>query len=316
MRTKLTVLGVALGMLGPPAPVVVAQTGVAPANGVGSPVAAVHAATGSSPGPRSFSAAQPLAASVRVSASRSSAVTIGDYYFKPSFLTVATGTTVVWTNLGVVKEGHTVTGDGFDSGVMHSGATYSHTFSIAGTFDYLCTIHPGMKGTVTVTEGTDGGGGSSGGSGSGSNGGSGGGTGSGGGDSEPGQGTSGAQGSGQGTGGAAEGGSSSDLSSGAGSTGGLGGRSGAAPPSSGSQTSASQDSAGLNSSLPVTGLQLLLLAEIGALVLISGLLARELALWRRASQVAVAAAASARTQQAPSENPWLSIPRAQLKRAR
>jgi len=34
---------------------------------------------------------------------------------------------------------------------MGTGATFSHTFASAGTFDYVCSIHPMMHGTVVVT---------------------------------------------------------------------------------------------------------------------------------------------------------------------
>jgi len=71
--------------------------------------------------------------------------------FSPAALTVMAGTTVTWTN----KDGmtHTVTSDTslFDSGNVASNATYSYTFANAGTYAYHCTIHPSMKGTITVT---------------------------------------------------------------------------------------------------------------------------------------------------------------------
>ncbi len=60
------------------------------------------------------------------------------------------GDAVTWTNDGKVASGHTVTGKGFDSGVLPSGKSYSHTFSSPGTFSYVCQIHPFMKGKVTV----------------------------------------------------------------------------------------------------------------------------------------------------------------------
>jgi len=47
---------------------------------------------------------------------------------------------------------HTVTTTGlFDSGNMNSGALYRHIFSNPGEFQYVCTYHSWMKGTVTVT---------------------------------------------------------------------------------------------------------------------------------------------------------------------
>jgi plastocyanin len=35
---------------------------------------------------------------------------------------------------------------------MGTGATFTHTFATAGTFDYVCSIHPMMRGTVVVTQ--------------------------------------------------------------------------------------------------------------------------------------------------------------------
>lgn len=86
----------------------------------------------------------------RASASGSKSVSIVDYDFTPGSITVDSGDTVVWTNNGKVPEGHNVTGDGLDSGLLNSGDTYSHTFGSAGTFSYVCTLHPGMRGTVKV----------------------------------------------------------------------------------------------------------------------------------------------------------------------
>ena len=80
-----------------------------------------------------------------------SQVTIDGFAFAPATLTVSAGTSVTWTNRD--EEPHTVVaGDGsFRSPGMGTGATFSHTFSTAGTFDYVCSIHPMMRGTVVVT---------------------------------------------------------------------------------------------------------------------------------------------------------------------
>jgi plastocyanin len=111
----------------------------------------------------------------RASASASKSVSIVDFSFDPGTVTVSAGDTVKWTNDGSVPEGHDVTGDGLDSGTMHSGDSYSHTFNSSGTFSYICTIHPSMKGTVKVlarSSGSSGGRAGSGDSGGGSGGGS------------------------------------------------------------------------------------------------------------------------------------------------
>jgi len=78
-------------------------------------------------------------------------VTIAKFMFGPDTLTVPAGATVTWTN----EDGdpHTVVAkDGsFRSGALTKGGTYQHTFDKAGTYQYLCSIHPFMVATVVVT---------------------------------------------------------------------------------------------------------------------------------------------------------------------
>jgi plastocyanin len=71
--------------------------------------------------------------------------------FTPSSITVTAGSTIIWTNKDGVP--HTVTCNTvsiFDSGSISPGGTWSHTFNNVGTFQYKCTIHPTMTGTVVV----------------------------------------------------------------------------------------------------------------------------------------------------------------------
>jgi plastocyanin len=78
-------------------------------------------------------------------------VTMKDIKFDPANVTIDAGQTVTWTNDDSV--GHDVTGDDFksgDAGAMQNGDTFEHTFDAAGTFDYVCSVHPGMEGSVTV----------------------------------------------------------------------------------------------------------------------------------------------------------------------
>jgi plastocyanin len=78
-------------------------------------------------------------------------VSMKDIKFDPAEVTVKPGDAVTWVNDDSV--GHDVTADGFksgDPGGMQNGDTFEHTFEKAGTFDYVCSVHPGMEGTVTV----------------------------------------------------------------------------------------------------------------------------------------------------------------------
>jgi plastocyanin len=72
--------------------------------------------------------------------------------FDPETAMVMVGGTVTWTNMDV--ESHTVTAeDGmFDSGEIAPGESFSYVFEEAGIFDYYCTIHPEMNGSVIVEE--------------------------------------------------------------------------------------------------------------------------------------------------------------------
>ena len=80
----------------------------------------------------------------------SNTISIANMAFSPSSANVTSGTTVTWTNNDAMV--HTVTADdnSFTSGSLNKGDSYSHTFNAAGTVDYHCTIHPGMKANIIV----------------------------------------------------------------------------------------------------------------------------------------------------------------------
>ena len=78
-------------------------------------------------------------------------VSMKDIEFDPSEVTVKVGDTVTWVNDDSV--GHDVTADEFKSGepgAMQGGDTFEHKFEKAGTFQYVCSVHPGMDGSVVV----------------------------------------------------------------------------------------------------------------------------------------------------------------------
>ncbi len=71
--------------------------------------------------------------------------------YSPSVFHVAAGRTVTWVNLDTTA--HTVTSNvsgQFDSGLITTGQTWSWTFTTAGTYQYYCTVHPMMTGTIIV----------------------------------------------------------------------------------------------------------------------------------------------------------------------
>ena len=81
-----------------------------------------------------------------------------DMKFNPEDLTINVEDTVTWTNNDGM--GHTATStDGpasFDSGNIAAGATWSFTFTEAGTYNYKCDYHSSMTASITVVESDDG----------------------------------------------------------------------------------------------------------------------------------------------------------------
>ena len=87
----------------------------------------------------------------QVAAAEPNTVTIDNFAFGPSPLTVAVGTTVTWVNHD--EEPHTVVNPGnklFKSGALDTDDKFTFTFDKAGTYQYFCSIHPYMTGTVIV----------------------------------------------------------------------------------------------------------------------------------------------------------------------
>ncbi len=82
---------------------------------------------------------------------QTTSVTIKDYEFTPTTVTIKVGDTVTWTNNG--PSTHTVTADdgSFASGNLNQGGTFSHTFQTAGTFTYHCSINGSMTAMTNMT---------------------------------------------------------------------------------------------------------------------------------------------------------------------
>lgn len=96
-------------------------------------------------------------------------VTISDFSFSPSTLSIKAGTTVTWTNNGPMT--HTTVSDtgvwssanlgppggggGYGGGTP--GGSFQFTFNTPGSYPYHCSLHPpasypGFVGTITVTQ--------------------------------------------------------------------------------------------------------------------------------------------------------------------
>lgn len=93
--------------------------------------------TGTSPGP---------------SSSAASRIVIKNFTFNPAKLTVKAGASVTVVNQDATAHTVTATGSGtFNTGDIAPGSTVTFTApGSAGTYPYICNIHPFMKGALTV----------------------------------------------------------------------------------------------------------------------------------------------------------------------
>jgi plastocyanin len=80
--------------------------------------------------------------------------TISDFKFTPATITIHTGDTITWTNVGPTEHTATASNGSFNTGILKKGQSASHTFTQPGTYAYICTIHPFMHGTIVVLAST------------------------------------------------------------------------------------------------------------------------------------------------------------------
>ena len=78
-------------------------------------------------------------------------VKIDNFTFNPATLTVAAGTTVVWDNGDDIPHSVVATEKAFRSKALDTEDKFSFTFSKAGDYEYICGLHPHMKGKIVVS---------------------------------------------------------------------------------------------------------------------------------------------------------------------
>ncbi|MFF4500580.1 plastocyanin/azurin family copper-binding protein [Streptomyces sp. NPDC001401] len=79
-------------------------------------------------------------------------VLMSGYAFSPRSLTITAGDTVTWTNRDQAPHDVKTTSGpaSVHSPMLNKGGSWSHTFTTAGTYGYVCTVHPGMTAQLVV----------------------------------------------------------------------------------------------------------------------------------------------------------------------
>jgi len=80
-------------------------------------------------------------------------VTIDNFTSKPQQLTVKAGTTVTWVNQDDIPHALASSAKVFKSKALDTDDKFSFTFAIPGVYDYFCSLHPHMTGTIVVESG-------------------------------------------------------------------------------------------------------------------------------------------------------------------
>jgi plastocyanin len=83
-------------------------------------------------------------------AAEDATVKIDNFTFAPQKLTVKAGTTITWLNEDDIPHTVVATTLAFRSKAMDTDDKFTFTFSTPGTFEYFCSLHPHMTGTIVV----------------------------------------------------------------------------------------------------------------------------------------------------------------------
>jgi plastocyanin len=84
-------------------------------------------------------------------ATGTTAVTIVNFKFAPTPVTLKAGTAVHWTNRDGIAHAVDFSAPDLHSSVLNQNDTFTHTFDTPGSYAYICRIHPFMHGTLVVT---------------------------------------------------------------------------------------------------------------------------------------------------------------------
>jgi plastocyanin len=77
-------------------------------------------------------------------------VSIANFAFAPTEITIAAGESVTWTNDDGAPHGLEFDDNAPGTDLLLPGASFTRRFDRPGTYDYNCSVHPYMTGRVVV----------------------------------------------------------------------------------------------------------------------------------------------------------------------
>jgi plastocyanin len=86
----------------------------------------------------------------RKAAAQEAQVLIDNFVFAPTPLAVSVGDTVKWMNHDDIPHSIVCPALNVKSHTLDTDDSFAHRFERAGTFEYMCGLHPHMRGQVTV----------------------------------------------------------------------------------------------------------------------------------------------------------------------
>jgi plastocyanin len=81
-------------------------------------------------------------------------VQIDQFIFAPQRVSVKAGTTVTWVNDDDIPHVVVASNKLFKSKTLDTNDKFSFTFTTPGTYEYFCSLHPHMTGTIVVEAAT------------------------------------------------------------------------------------------------------------------------------------------------------------------
>ncbi len=86
----------------------------------------------------------------RMAAAADAQVVIDNFTFAPTPLRVTAGTTVTWVNHDDIPHSLVCAELNLHSHPLDTNDSFAYQFERAGTYDYICGLHPHMHGQVVV----------------------------------------------------------------------------------------------------------------------------------------------------------------------